>query len=224
MTETLTGPLAYSARSDSPSELTPALLAAYAALTPGTPLLPSTDEISTRWPEPFLLKISSAVSIWTSAATRLVSMVALLAHSLPEPSLAPLPMPALTMMRSMPPSSSLSPANTLGTASWSLTSSAATATVMPGYFCVSSALSSSSRSVRRAHSARSRPLAANARAMPAPSPELAPVMRIFCRVIGAAYRVAAQRRVVGLDSGSLAPQVDVRVPEKHRGRLLQQTR
>ena len=49
-------------------------------------MLPSTDEISTRCPEPLLVNISSAVSICTSAATRLVSMVFLFAHSLPEPS------------------------------------------------------------------------------------------------------------------------------------------
>ena len=109
-------------------------------------------------------------------------MVALFAHSLPEPSGAPLPMPALTMIRSMPPSSSDSSANTFGTCSWSLTSSAATATLIAGYCCDSSVFSSSSRSVRRAHSARSRPLAAKARAIPAPRPELAPVMRIFWRV------------------------------------------
>ena len=59
-------------------------------------------------------------------------MVALLAHNLPDPSGAPLPMPALTMTRSMPPNSSESSANTFGTCSWSLTSSAATATEMPG--------------------------------------------------------------------------------------------
>src|SRR5689334_20306918 len=83
---TLIGPLKYSARSDSPSDVAPALLAAYAALTPGTPLLPSTDDTSTRCPLPAALNISSAVSIWTSAAMRFVSMVALLAHSLPDPS------------------------------------------------------------------------------------------------------------------------------------------
>src|ERR1700739_3825573 len=76
---------------------------------PGTPLLPSTDEISTRCPDPAFLNISRAVSICTRAATRLVSMVALLAHSLPEPSGAPLPIPALTITRSIPPSSSDSP-------------------------------------------------------------------------------------------------------------------
>jgi len=41
------------------------------------------------------------------------SMVALLAHNLPDPSGAPLPIPALTMMRSMPPSSSESSAKHL---------------------------------------------------------------------------------------------------------------
>src|SRR6185503_15382526 len=45
----------------------------------------------------------------------------------------------------------------------------------------------SRRSVRRAHSARSRPFSANTRAIPAPRPDDAPVIRIFCRVIGTAY-------------------------------------
>src|SRR5271166_5793718 len=161
---------------------------------PGTPLLPSTEEMSTRCPEPLWWNISSAVSIWTSAATRLVSMVFLFAHSLPVPIRPPLPMPALTMMRSMPPSSSLSSANTFGTCSWSRTSSVATAILIDGYCCDSPAFSSSSRSVRRAHSARSRPLAAKARAIPAPRPELAPVMRIFWRVTRAAYRLLEQPR------------------------------
>jgi len=43
------------------------------------------------------------------------SMVALFARSLPLPSGAPLPIPALTMTRSSPPNSAASAANTTGT-------------------------------------------------------------------------------------------------------------
>src|SRR6202011_4851357 len=65
---------------------------------------------------------------------------------------------------------------------------------MSGWLAVSSALSSSRRSVRRAHNARSRPRAANARAMPAPRPELAPVIRIFWRVTRTAYLLEQPRQ------------------------------
>ncbi|SLJ17607.1 Uncharacterised protein [Mycobacteroides abscessus subsp. abscessus] len=110
--------------------------------------------------------------------------VARLASARPVPSRAPLPIPALTITRSRPPSSARSSAKTRGTAAWSSTSSARTATVMSGWAVVSSLRNSSSSSSRRAHSARSRPLRANSRAMPAPSPELAPVIKILVLVMG----------------------------------------
>src|SRR5580658_12296 len=63
-----------------------------------------------------------------------------------------------------------------------MTSSDRMATRMPGLSRMSSVLSSSSRSTRRAQRARLRPRLANSRAMPRPRPELAPVMRMFCRM------------------------------------------
>src|SRR3990167_126901 len=136
----------------------------------------------TRWPLFCARKISMAASHCASAAMKLVCAVCRLASKRPLPMGWPLPRPALTITRSIEPNSSLKARNTSKTWAWSFTSSARTATRTPECLLSSSALSASRRSVRRAHRARWRPLAANSRAMPSPRPELAPVIRMVCRV------------------------------------------
>src|SRR4051812_23144865 len=170
-----------SERMPSASALTAALLAPYAVRVPGMPRTEATDEMSTRCPEPWARKTPIAASHCACAPSTLVRRTARLAHALPDPMEAPLPMPALTMNRSSPPSRATSSGTTVATDSGSSTSIAAVSTRMPGWASRSSFFSASSRSVRRAASARSRPMAANRRAMPSPRPELAPVIRMRWR-------------------------------------------
>src|ERR1700744_4294027 len=61
---------------------------------------------------------------------------------------------------------------------------------MPGCARSSSSRNCSSCPIPRAHRARLRPRAANSRAMPAPKPELAPVIRILAR---SCIRVSSRR-------------------------------
>jgi hypothetical protein len=87
----------------------------------------------------------------------------------------------LTTTRSIVPKSARKERKTSKTCSSSVTSSARTSTRRSGWAEEISAFSASSRSVRRAHSARSCPSVANCRAISAPSPLLAPVIRIVGR-------------------------------------------
>ena len=61
------------------------------------PRIEATDEISTRCPAPWARNSSIAASHWACAPSTLVAASARLAHALPVPIDAPLPMPALTM-------------------------------------------------------------------------------------------------------------------------------
>ena len=167
-----------SERMPSASAFTAALLAPYAVRVSRMPRMLATEEISTRCPAPCARKISIAASHCACAPRTLVCRTARFAQALPVPIDAPLPMPALTMNRSSPPSRPASSGTTAATDSGSSTSIAATSTRMPGWAASSSFCRLSSRSTRRAARARSRPIAANRRAMPSPSPELAPVIRM----------------------------------------------
>ena len=171
-----------SARIPSVSVASAALDAAYAVTLPRMPRSALIDEIVTRCPAFCLRKISTAASHCASAATKFVSAVCRLARKYPVPTGWPLPMPAFTMMRSRLPRSPSKARNTSKTWSKFITSSERTDTWMPGCAASRSRLSASRRSTRRAQSARLRPILAYSRAMPSPSPELAPVMRMFFRI------------------------------------------
>src|SRR4051794_18048661 len=181
----------------SASALTAALLAPYAVRVPRMPRIEATDEMSTRCPAPCERNSSIAASHCAWAPRTLVSRVARLAHALPVPIEAPLPMPALTITRSRPPSRSASSGSAVATESGSSTSIPEVTTRMPGWAARSSFCSDWSRSVRRAARARSRPIAANRRAMPSPRPELAPEMKMRWRTgcgTGSACRSPPRRR------------------------------
>src|SRR4051812_48449221 len=121
-----------SERMPSASALTAALLAPYAVRVSRMPRMLATDEISTRCPAPWARKISIAASHWACAPSTLVCRAARLAHALPVPTEAPLPMPALTITRSNPPRRSASAGTTVATDSGSSTSSTAVSTRIPG--------------------------------------------------------------------------------------------
>src|SRR6478609_1561948 len=166
---------------------------------PGIPRSAENDDTITRWPEPWARKIAAAASVWASAPMKLVSAVCLLASKRPVPSGWPLPRPALTTTR------------------------------RPGWAVVISVASSARRSVRRAHRARSCPRAASWRAISAPSPLLAPVMRVVDMGVlavgdqvggevlgriegdeGRAARAAHDRRGAGVDRHGVEPEPQVR--------------
>src|SRR3712207_7704036 len=69
----------------SASALRAALLAPYAVREPGMPRTDATEEMSTRWPMPWLRNSSIAASHWACDPSTFVSSVARLAHALPVP-------------------------------------------------------------------------------------------------------------------------------------------
>jgi hypothetical protein len=130
--------------------------------------------MTTRCPRPWARNCAIAASTCDSAATKFVIAMARFVAWSPVPTGRPEPTPALTITRSNGACS----ANTRDTASSSVTSSAATSIVRDGCLARISSRSCSRRSTRRAVSTRSCPRSANCRAISAPRPALAPVMRI----------------------------------------------
>src|SRR3989441_3163668 len=163
---------------------------------------PAVEPMFTTWPRRRATMCGRIARVTLSSPFRLVSIMRSQSSGSPSWILAiPLASPALLMRTSgtcPPPVSSAAAALT---AARSRTSTWASRTAVPCCWC-SSAASCSSRSRRRAHSARLAPSPANRRAHASPIPELAPVMRMSFPLM----RFIASSHVPGMPQG-IAPRL-----------------